>query len=184
MRKTILKEKLKLVTCAWLGLLCGLQMNPAVAQTNSVHNSIQIAWSGAEREFYSYTVSPAQTNQVEIRLTADGKSVGKRVAERSGGMDSLLKLAERASKEVAGKGNSGVVSKPESRRLLEITLPKEGGPQKFSVDGDMKELTQFFHSSVALKELLKLASEEQPKAYRLIDESGPKNAMMLPPNRR
>jgi hypothetical protein len=184
MKTTILKGKSSLVGCVWLGLLWCLFMNSTFAQTNAVQSSLKITWSGAEREFYSYTLSPVRTNRVEIQLATGGKSLGKHQVERVGGMDALLVLAQQASKEVNASKVNATESKGDSKRRLEVVFERDEAERRFSVEGNAMELMQFFHSTTAMKELLRVASEQQPKAYRLIDESGPTKAMMLPPERR
>lgn len=182
MKPRILRGKFCFTVSAWLVLFYGLGLVSPLAQTDTIQNSIRITWRDETCELYSYTFHSIQTNRVEVYLVKDRKILSVHGVQRVGGIDALLSLVETASKEATAKNGDGTVElKPEDKRELEITYVKNSAAQKFSIAGNYEELTQFFYSTPALKELLLFASEQQPKAYRLVDEFGPNRATLHPP---
>jgi Domain of unknown function (DUF4440) len=143
--------------------------NVMTASSKRKPSPIQIVWSNSREVIAVYELSPLRTDRVKVRLIVR-RTIETVTKVWPGGIDALSALAEGASKEAASlhsKANKG-----DYWRKLTVTFSQGGRRQSFSLEGEMNELFAFFYRTRDLKALLKLASYDAPKAYRLIDEGG------------
>ena len=164
----------------WISAVVLLFMATGIVNAAKVHRApLQISWSTSRGIICVYSVHAAPTDRVKVQLIAFGKDLGTDTKVWDGGIDSLLAVAERASTEA--KGAHSTPAKNDGWRKLTIRYSKGGMHRRFSIEGELDELFRFFSNAVNLNALLKLASGDAPKAYRLIFENGPlRQTMRIP----
>jgi len=151
-------------------------------QTKKGRTPILIIWSDSTTELFTYALRPGNSNQVQVQLVVDGKVITEQKKERPGGIEQFAALSEKAVQEITQKRTSVKKSNESDARKLAISVTNAEGEHHALIEGDLKELTRLFQDTVALKEILKYVSENQPKAYRLIDEPGPLKQRMRKPD--
>jgi hypothetical protein len=130
---------------------------------------IRIGWWRANKELYAYVFRPTTSNSCEVAVDVQGKiRAGPFVAES---LPALLSLTKRARHEVAALKPLGAGNKIQVYRLV-VDCKIDGG-QTFTLQGPLQDMLKIFETCPALKQLLLLASDNQPKNYRIIDEPGP-----------
>lgn len=137
---------------------------------------IEIAWSNSRGDIVVYKVLPAKIDQVEVQLITGRKIIDTDTKPWPGGIDGLLALTERASRETVRV--SGEAAKGKFWRRLTVKYGKGVARRSFSVQGEANDLLLFFYGTENLKSLLRLVSGDAPKAYRLINEG---QETMFPP---
>jgi hypothetical protein len=140
---------------------------------------IQISWGNNVRQLCVYNVRAATADRVNVQLLASGKDLGTETKEWDGGIESLLALTERASREA--NRAQGKRDKNDLWWKLTIRYSKDGVRRSFSIEGYLNELNRFFANTVDLKALLTLASDSAPQEYQLLFFDGPlRQTMPIP----
>jgi hypothetical protein len=140
---------------------------------------IQIVWSNSTEDIVMYKVSAAGTDRVKLQLISFGRTIDNTTKAWAGGIDDLLAVAERASREA--RSIPGKSTKGKYWRRLTVSYRQGVTRSSFSFEGQTDELFAFFYRTTDLRALLTLVSADGPKAYRLINEG---REFMRPPEGR
>ena len=134
---------------------------------------IRIGWSNSEKELFAYVFRPSKSNYCEVAVEEKGETLKGPLAAET--IPMLLSLAKKAHEEVKAIKPSKTANQPQMWRL--VVDYTSDGRKTFTLHAPLPELFQIFDRAPALRQLLKLASANQAKNYRIIDDPGPAKDM-------
>ena len=134
---------------------------------------IRIGWWRSDKELYTYVFRPTKSNAYEVAVAVRGEILDGPAVEES--LPTLLSLVKKAHAEVAKLNQVNAGERSQTRRL--VVDYEMGGRQTFTLEGPLPDMLKIFGSASALRDLLRLASSNQPKNYRILDEPGPLKQM-------
>jgi len=157
-------------------------MTKTFSQTNHASSAVRIEWTNPTNILFSYELRPVESNHIEVVLIVGQTTISSRTARLTSDQGSLIRLAKKAFEEMERNRQAIVASNvPEMQYRLTMRLSNNGDQEATSLEGGLSRLTRMFQESIELRQILSLCSSGQPKAYRLIDESGPMKQMLRPP---